>query len=177
MIQQKSSLTNKSIVLIGFMGVGKTTIGKELANLLQREFVDIDDEIEKKYQMPIPQIFKEQGETAFREKEKEVISSFCKKKLQVISVGGGAFLQEEVRNLCMSSSIVVFLELSWESWKERIHLLMDDRPVLQGKTMDEIEELYHKRKQIYASHHLKVETDGKDPEEIANYIVESLKQA
>ena len=69
------SLREKSIVFIGFMGVGKTTIGEMVAKKLYRDFVDIDQEIEKEFNMPTSQIFKEHGETFFRQKEKEVISS------------------------------------------------------------------------------------------------------
>jgi shikimate kinase len=170
-----SSLREKSIVFIGFMGAGKTTIGKLVAKKLYRDFIDIDEEIEKAYKMPVSQIFAEIGEKAFREREKDVITKICQKKLQVISVGGGAFLQEEIRNVCLSSSIVIFLDISWETWKNRLSLIIDSRPVLQGKSMEEIEELFYKRKEIYSNYHSLVKIDNQNPEEIADYIVHSLK--
>jgi shikimate kinase len=170
-------LKEKSIVFIGFMGVGKTTIGKLVAKKLYRDFIDIDEEIEKEYNMPVSQIFNKIGEKAFREREKSLITKICNQKLQVISLGGGAFLQEEIRNVCLSSCIVFFLDLSWESWKDRISLIIDSRPVLQGKSPEEIEELFYKRQEIYSVHHSKVETDNHDVEEVADYIVESLKLA
>src|SRR4051812_1123463 len=89
-----SAWREKNIVFIGFMGAGKTTIGKLVAKKLYRDFIDIDEKIEKEYNMPIPKIFAEIGEKAFREKEKELIQSQCDYKLKIISVGGGAFLQE-----------------------------------------------------------------------------------
>ncbi|MCM2536184.1 shikimate kinase [Neobacillus pocheonensis] len=159
------------------MGVGKTTIGKLVAKKLYRDFIDIDEVIEKEYNMPVSQIFTEIGETAFREREKSIITDVCNQKLQVISLGGGAFLQEEIRKVCLSSSIVFFLDLSWESWKDRISLIIDSRPVLQGKSLEEIEELFYKRQEIYSIHHSKVETDNHDTEGVADYIVESLKLA
>jgi shikimate kinase len=170
-------LKEKSIVFIGFMGVGKTTIGKAVAKKLYRDFVDIDEEIEKEFQMPVPQIFNEIGEKAFREKEKEMIIEQCRRKLRIISVGGGAFLQEEIRKECLSSCMVFFLDLSWDSWKERISLIIDSRPVLQGKTIEEIEELFYRRQEAYSSHHSKVKTDNYEVEEVAEYIVSSLKLA
>jgi shikimate kinase len=170
-------LKEKSIVFIGFMGVGKTTIGKLVAKKLYRDFIDIDEEIEKEYNMPVSQIFNKIGEKAFREREKSLITKICNQKLQVLSLGGGAFLQEEIRNVCLSSCIVFFLDLSWESWKDRISLIIDSRPVLQGKSPEEIEELFYKRQEIYSVHHSKVETDNHDVEEVADYIVESLKLA
>ncbi|WP_256235045.1 shikimate kinase [Bacillus sp. EB600] len=168
-------LKERSIVFIGFMGVGKTTIGKVVAKKLYRDFIDIDVELEKEFKMPIPQVFKEFGEKAFREREKELTVSLAKQKLHVISVGGGAFLQEEIRKACLDSCIVFFLDLSWDTWKDRINVLIDSRPVLQGKTIEEIEELFNSRREIYEVHHSKVNTDNHDIEEIADYIVDSLK--
>lgn len=70
-----------------------------------------------------------------------------------------------------------FLDLSWENWKDRISLIIDSRPVLQGKSLTEIEDLFYKRQEIYADHHSKVTTDNQNVEEVADYIVESLKLA
>jgi shikimate kinase len=171
------SLRERSIVFIGFMGVGKTSIGKMVAKKLYRDFVDVDEEIEKEYGMPTMEIFKQIGEKAFRAKEKEVIAKLCKQKLKIISLGGGAFLQEENRKVCLENCIVFFLDLSWERWKDRISLIIDSRPVLQGKSLEEIEDLFYKRQEIYSVHHSKVETDNHNIEEVADYIVDSLKLA
>ena len=166
----------KNIVFIGFMGAGKTTIGKLVAKKLYRDFIDIDEEIEKEYKMPIPKIFAEIGEKAFREKEKELIQSLCDYKLKIISVGGGAFLQEEIRNVCLSSCIVFYLDITWDAWKNRLNSIIDSRPVLQGKTMEEIEELFYKRKEIYKNNfHSKIEISNQDMDELAESIVETLK--
>ena len=170
-------LKEKSIVFIGFMGVGKTTIGKLVAQKLYRDFIDIDKEIEKEYNMPTSEIFKTFGEKEFREKEKSLINDFSKQRLKIISVGGGAFLQEEVQQICLSNCIVFFLDLSWESWKERISLIIDSRPVLQGKSLDEIKELFYDRQKIYSVHNSKVKTDNLDVESVADFIVDSLKTA
>ncbi|WP_332693636.1 shikimate kinase [Halalkalibacter lacteus] len=167
----------KSIVFIGFMGVGKTTIGKLVAQKLFRSFIDIDEEIEKEYNMPTTEIFKTIGEKAFREKEKDLITNFCNQKRKIISVGGGAFLQKEVRDVCLSNCIVIALDISWDQWKERLNMIIDSRPVLKGLSMEEIEALFYKRKEIYSTHHLKFTTDHLDEEEAANYITESLKLA
>lgn len=171
------SLRQKSIVLIGFMGVGKTTIGKAIAKKLYRDFIDTDKEIEKDYNMPTTEIFKKYGEKEFRNKEKETILKLCDQKLKVISLGGGAFTQEEIREACLSKCIVFFLDLSWDSWKERISLLIDSRPVLQGKNSEEIKQLFDQRQPLYEEHHSRVSTDNYDVEEVADYIVESLKIA
>lgn len=170
-------LRERSIVFIGFMGVGKSSIGKAVAKKLYRDFIDVDDELVKEFGMPIPQVFNELGEKTFREKEKEVAIRFSKQRLRILSLGGGSFLQEEIRKACLENCIVFFLDLSWEQWKDRISLIIDSRPVLQGKTIDEIQDLFYSRKEIYSAHHSKVDTDFLDVEEIADNIVDSLKLA
>ncbi|WP_226035135.1 shikimate kinase [Aquibacillus saliphilus] len=171
------SFRERSIVFVGFMGVGKTTVGKLVANKLYRSFVDIDREIEKEYELPTTEIFKQIGEKAFREKEKNIINNYVNQKLKVISVGGGAFLQEEVRDACINNCIVFHLDISWDSWKERLSILVDSRPVLQGKTIQEIESLFESRKATYSKHNSKLMTDNQSEEEIADSIINSLKLA
>ncbi|MCF6094903.1 shikimate kinase [Microaerobacter geothermalis] len=169
-------IREKNIVLIGFMGVGKTTIGQLVAKKLYRDFIDIDEQIEKMYKMPVTQIFKELGESKFRKMEREMIIDLCKNtRLKIISLGGGAYLQEEVRKICLEKCIVFFLDLSWDSWRDRLPLIIDSRPVLQNKTVEEIEELFFKRRDAYSLHNSKISTNDLDPETIANDIVESLK--
>lgn len=177
MINKNTSLRMQSIVFIGFMGVGKTTIGQKVARKLYRDFIDIDQEIEKEFSMSTTEIFKKFGEKAFREKEKSVIESLSQQQLKIISVGGGAFLQEDIRNICLSNCIVFYLDLSWEYWKERIGLLIDSRPVLQSRSLEEIEELFYTRQEIYSYHHSKVNTNDLDVDEVADFIVDSLKVA
>jgi len=177
MNKHEMSLKEQNIVFIGFMGVGKTTIGKLVAKKLYRDFVDVDDVIEEEFGMPPTEIFKTYGEKAFRDKEKEIVNNLCQKKLQIISLGGGAFLQEEIRKVCLENSIVFFLDLSWDQWKDRISLIIDSRPVLQGRTLEEIEELFYARQAIYTLHNSKVQIDNQNEEEVADYIVDSLKLA
>ena len=169
------SIREKSIVCIGFMGVGKTTVGKLLAQKLYRSFIDIDAEIEKEFAMPIPQIFEIYGEKAFRAKEKELIFTYSQQPLNIISVGGGAFLQKDIQRICMSNCIVLFLDISWDSWKERIHILADSRPLLQGRSLEDIKQLFHQRQNIYSLNHSKFQTDHFEAEEAADYLADALK--
>ena len=168
------SAKEKSIVFVGFMGVGKTTIGKLVAKKLFRDFVDADEEIEKEFGMPTTNIFETYGEKVFREKEESLIVGLSQQPLKVISLGGGAFLNENIRNACLKNCFVILLDLSFESWKDRIGLLIDSRPILQNKSLEQMEELYHSRQSAYAYHHSKVVIDEMNPEEIADYIVEAL---
>lgn len=175
MINDHTSLKEKSIVFIGFMGVGKTAIGECVAKKLARDFIDVDKEIEKEFNMPVREIFNSMGEKAFREKEKSMIQELCQQERKIISLGGGAFLQDEIREFCLAHCTVIFLNLSWEAWKTRLPLIIDSRPVLQGLTIEEIEQLFYRRQEIYSAYHIKVETDQLAIEEIADSIVDSLK--
>ena len=177
MLNHEMPLREKGIVFVGFMGVGKTTIGKLVAKKLYRDFIDIDEQIEKEFQMPTTKIFETFGEKTFREREKSLIVSLSQQPLNIISVGGGAFLQEDIRKACLANCLVFYLDLSWDSWKERIGLLIDSRPVLQNKSIDQIEELFYSRQPAYSLHNSKVKTDNLNVEEVADYIVESLKLA
>ncbi|AKQ71477.1 MULTISPECIES: shikimate kinase [Bacillus] len=171
-----AAIRDKNIVLIGFMGVGKTTIGQLVSKKLGRDFIDIDHEIEKDFQMTIPEMFQQKGEAFFRQTEKEYIFQMCEHTMgNIVSLGGGAFQQEEIRKKCLEHCFVIFLDLRWENWKQRMDLLIEKRPVLHNRTIEEMKQLFNERKSIYAFHHLKVETDNRSAEETADYIVEMLK--
>ncbi|TDW04032.1 shikimate kinase [Bacillus badius] len=165
----------QSIVLTGFMGAGKTTIGSLVAEKLNRTFIDIDEVIEEEYGLSINEIFAEHGENKFREIEKQTIRSFCEQPLKVISLGGGAFTQPEVREICLANCMVVYVDISWEHWKERLDLLIDTRPVLRGKDLKEVEELFLQRKAAYQENHWTLTVDGKTAEEAADCLIDSLE--
>lgn len=165
----------KSIVFIGFMGVGKTTVGKLVAQKLDWEFIDIDEYIEKEFDLPVSQIFARFGEKAFRDKEKEVIKELSGQPQKILSLGGGAFLQEEIKQACLKACFVIYLDLSFEAWKERLALIINSRPVLKGKSIEEMEELFYQRQAAYSEHHLKIATDHKSAEDISTEIIDAVK--
>ena len=128
--------------------------------------------------MPVTKVFETFGEKIFREKEQSLIIGLSQQPLKVISLGGGAFLDENVRNACLKNGIVFYLDLSFENWKDRIGLLIDSRPILQNKSFEQIEDLYDSRQSAYSHSHSKVVTDEMNPEEVAQIILlESLKLA
>lgn len=164
-----------NLIMTGFMGVGKTTVGKLLADQLNWQFVDVDHEIEIQHGKAIPQIFKEVGEPTFRQMEKQFITSLCKKSnQQVISLGGGAFLQEEIRQTCLRHGLVIYLDIRWESWKIRLPYIQDSRPILQERSLEEVEQLFNTRRSLYQDHHLCIQMDDIGFEEASNKIISSL---
>ncbi len=175
--KQERPLIERNIILVGFMGVGKTSIGKKLAQKMYRDFVDVDQEIEDQEKMSISDIFKTKGEHYFRKLEEEIVLSTCEQKLKIISLGGGAFTQESIKNRCLADGLVIYLDIGFQSWKDRVHLLVDSRPILQGKTINELEHLYFERKDAYARHHSRFLTDSFSVDDAADYLKESLQLA
>ncbi len=163
----------KTIVLIGMMGTGKSTIGKILAEKLQADFIDIDSEIENNEQMSINQIFETKGEEYFRKiEQKEIITSF--KDNSVIALGGGAFENKQTRNFLINSSII-HLKTSPNIIYERIK---NDktRPLLKKQmTVEKITQIYNARAINYEKANITIMTDNKTPEEIVKEIMEALK--
>lgn len=121
---------DRPVVLVGMMGVGKTSVGKRLAALLELPFVDADEAIEEAAQMPIPEIFATHGEPYFRDGERRVIARLVKQGPQVIATGGGAFCNAETRALILEQAIAVWLDSDLDTLVERTSR-KDNRPLLQ----------------------------------------------
>lgn len=167
---------HKPIVFIGFMGVGKTTIAKEVAKKLGRAFIDIDEEIESQYKMTATEIFQQYGEAAFRRMETEKILHWCDQPKRVISLGGGAFLREENRRFCMEHAIVVSLHMDWDAWKKRLPILVANRPNLQNRSIDDIQQLYLSRQSIYQHYHVQIKISGTESiVEITENVLDEIK--
>ena len=139
----------KNLVLVGMMGVGKSTLGKILAEKLKINFIDIDKLIEKKHKMKIKEIFKQKGEAFFRKEEEIIALENLKKANSVIALGGGAFLNKNVQNLIIDSCISVWLDLSINILNHRLKKNYK-RPLLQkDENMKILEKLYNSRKNSY----------------------------
>ena len=160
----------KNLVLLGMMGVGKSTLGKIVAKKQGLEFIDTDDRIEKKCSMSISEIFKEKGEKFFRiEEEKEVLKS-VKKNNCVIALGGGAFINVAIRNTILKNAISIWLDADLKTLNKRIKW-NKKRPLLNKENnQKKINELYSERKNIYKLANYKIDCDNLKKENIAKKI-------
>jgi len=142
-----------NIVLVGFMGAGKTTIGKLLAKSLGFSFIDTDEELEKEEGMSIAQIFEKNGEEYFRELESEFIKNFRLSKC-IIATGGGMPCHKDNMAKLKVLGTVLFINTPYDSIIERLKLNQDSRPLLKSSLSnerDEFHSLFLKRQQIYKS--------------------------
>jgi shikimate kinase len=165
----------KPIVLTGFMLVGKTRVGKIIAQMLGLEFFDLDELVEKQEGRSIMRIFRENGEPYFREREAEVLKSLMKRRSIVVATGGGTLINEELLNLCKQKTISVHLDASLETILERNKTSKGNRPLLQ-KDKERIGDLFSFRTEIYAKCDFQIKVDGLKPEQVAAKIIEKLKE-
>lgn len=161
----------KNIVLTGFMGTGKTTVGKLIAKTLNRSFFDTDAMIEKQLESSISEIFKKAGEKAFREYETQVVSILSNVEDSVISCGGGLVLNQNNITSLRNNGVIINLYASAQHILNRIGE-DDNRPIIKKMLhpFDEIKKLLIQRKAAYANCDLAIDTEGLTPEQVADKI-------
>jgi shikimate kinase len=165
----------KNIILTGFMGSGKTAVGKELSRLLDMKLIDVDTEIEKSEKITINEIFKQFGEPRFREIETEMIRKLSESKNAVISTGGGAVLKQENMDILRKNGAIVCLTASPETILQRTSN-SDDRPLLKVENpLKKINELLNFRKPFYQKADFMIDTEGKNPLQIAEEVIQKVK--
>ena len=164
----------RNIILIGFMGTGKTSVGRLLAARTGMTFVDTDSVIVSRAGKSIPEIFQYNGEDYFRALEHEAIKELANRRSAVIATGGGAVLNPENMRILKESGIVVALKARIETIWNRIQG-NNDRPLLSGRdSREKLENLYMKRLGAYDQAHIIIETDEKTPLEIADEIMGAI---
>lgn len=162
----------KNIILCGFMGCGKTVVGKELAWRIFYDFVDLDEQVEAVAGMSVPAIFEKLGEDGFRELETKVLAQLCQNSRQVISVGGGAFGRERNRQIATENGTIVFINTSFDLCYERIK--DSDRPLVRRSTPEELRALFDQRFPIYREVSSFEVFNNNQPKDAAKAILYSL---
>ncbi len=168
---------SKNLVLTGMMGVGKSTIGKSLAERLSFSFVDIDKLIETKEGSSINLIFRNKSENYFRRLENIVSLEELKKSDSVISLGGGAFLNNAIRRAVKYSSVSFWLDVDINELTKRLNKTKR-RPLLAGKNLkDNINKIYLERKKTYSEADYRIKCNFLDPETIVNKILKIYEKS
>jgi len=159
----------RKIYLVGFMGCGKSAIGRRLSYFLRLPYYDMDHEIVRQQGMSIPEIFEQYGEAYFRNLETEFLLNFRNESC-IIATGGGVAMSEENRKIMRRSGLVFFLDATFEDIYVRIRN-DKNRPIVQRSTKEELELLYHTRRKFYkVSGHIRVLTEGRTLRQIVEYI-------
>ena len=165
---------NRPIVLVGMMGVGKSSIGRKLANRLRLQFVDADDEIESAAGMSISEIFERFGEAYFRDGERRVIARLINGSPKVIATGGGAFINPETRALILQKTHSVWLDADISVLVERVSR-RNHRPLLKGRDAHQVlTELSTTRNPVYAEAELHIRSDTSPHERTVDNILKAF---
>ena len=160
-----------NLILVGFMGTGKSAVGKLLAKKLRRPFVDLDERIEKEAGRSIPEIFASEGEDGFREREMKAVLEISRLSGCVIATGGGVMLKEQNVEALKKSGLLVCLRARPDVILQRTLSEVSSRPLLAGENPKKrIEELLKVREPFYARADVSVETSDRPLEAVAAEI-------
>ncbi len=161
----------KNLVLTGMMGVGKSSVGEDLSRKLNTGFKDIDKIIETKLSLSITDIFEKKGEKFFREIEEKETLIHLKDENIVIALGGGAFMNEKIRENIKKFSVSFWLDLNNKQVFQRVSI-NKKRPLLSNKSTEkDVEKLYEKRKDIYSLADYRINCNFKNKNEIVKEIL------
>ncbi len=175
-VEEPGHMPDQSIVLVGLMGVGKTTVGRRLAKRLGLSFVDADEEIERAAGLTVEEIFSRFGEDYFRDGERRVIARLMEGEQQVIATGGGAFMNEETRALILEKAIAIWLDADLDTLVKRVGR-RDTRPLLKsGDPAKILADLAAKRNPVYATAHVHVMGNDSPHETTVEKIIEALQR-
>jgi len=164
----------RSIVLVGLMGAGKSAIGRKVAAMLELPFVDADTEIETVSKMTVPELFDQYGEPEFRALEKRVISRLLKSGQQVLATGGGAFINESTRQTIKRRGISVWLSADLDLLMERVSR-RQNRPLLRDPDPRGVmQRLMDTRYPVYAHANIEVQSRDISKEEMAANVVAAI---
>ena len=170
----RSALDGRSVVLVGLMGAGKTTIGRRLAARLELPFVDADSEIEKAAGKTIPDIFADHGEKYFRDGERRVIARLLKQDTQILATGGGAFMDDSTRDKVRDHGVSVWLRADLPLLMKRV-MRRSHRPLLKTKDPEAVmQKLMDERYPVYAMADIAVDTSDAPHEMIVNEVAAQL---
>lgn len=163
-----------NIIIIGFMGVGKSVVGELLSKTLNMNFIDMDEEIEKREGCTITEIFNLKGQEYFRKVERELLEEMSKKDNYIISTGGGIVTREENCKILRKQKIVVFLDANVKTIIRNVSNEIEKRPLLKGSINleDKIMELLNERYDHYKEcSNINIDVNDKNIDEVVSQIL------
>lgn len=166
---------DRTLALVGLMGVGKTSVGRRLAQALGMPFRDADEEIEAAAGRSVSEIFSELGEQEFRAGERRVIARLLREEPHVLATGGGAFVNPDTRSLLKSSAVVVWLKADLEVLVRRT-ARRDTRPLLRnGDPRQVLSRLMEERHACYAEAHISVDTGDSSHQTAVEAVLQAIR--
>jgi shikimate kinase len=178
-IENKGKLViDRPIVLVGMMGAGKTSVGLRLAKALNLPFVDTDDEIEKAANMSVTEIFETHGEDYFRAGERRVLARLFQGDIALLATGGGAFMQEETRNLILQKAHTFWLRVPLDELVRRVKRKPNKRPLLKGgKVKQKLAALLEAREPIYELADIVINSTTDSHEDVVAMILDHFERS
>ena len=173
-VSTMSGEKKQNIFLTGFMGAGKSTVGRQLAKLLNCSFIDLDAKIEDREQCSISNIFITHGEQYFRDCETAILKEIFPQEKTVYATGGGIVLREENRILMKTCGTIIFLKAEWDILEKRLKKSMDRPLVNHADKISDIKMLWADRQPYYRDADIIVETNGLAPLEVAHEIISRI---
>ncbi|TMC05813.1 MAG: shikimate kinase [Chloroflexi bacterium] len=174
MVAGRARVFDRPIALAGFMGVGKSTLGKLLADALHRDFFDTDREIERRSGRTPNDFFANGEEAEFRRIEAQVVRELVRRGPVVISLGGGALLDPTSRKLLQHKTALVHLHVSWTHLRVHLSEIAEGRPLLKGKSVPEIHRMYLARHHTYQGAALRITVSRVSIDEAMRTILTAL---
>ena len=161
------------IYLVGFMGAGKSSVGRVLSKRLGWTFLDLDTEIERSQKMTVQEIFRQSGESQFRQLERDHLKRVSAQKDAVIALGGGAYIDSQNREVADVTGLTVWLDATFSSIQQRVKI-DGSRPLFEDN--ERAERLYRERRPAYALAGMHVSTEGRSPDAVALEITKGMEQ-
>jgi len=169
-------MLDRPVILTGFMGSGKSSVGKLLSESLGCNFIDLDNVIVSETGKTINEIFAESGEESFRKLESKCLQRVLNNGLSVVAGGGGLVIAESNRQMMRNSGFVINLSASFESVLKRLEGATD-RPLYSGQdAVNRVQRLMEERKQFYADADIRIDTDNKSVEDVVAEILKVLRE-
>ncbi len=166
--------SKKTIVLVGLMGAGKSSIGWRLAKRLDLPFIDVDRVIEEREKCSVSELFELAGEPYFRKREKEIITELLDGEPCIMAPGGGAFMDKDIRRLIKKKAVSVWLNATYDVLLDRVSR-RKNRPLLEkGNKAEALRNLYDKRSAVYATADVTVSSDDGPHHRVVERILQEL---